>query len=242
MTKYIITISYDGSKYRGLQKLKDELTVQGEIEKVLEKLDKNPVKLLSSGRTDKGVHALMQVCTFELKRDLDPYRLGYYINKSTSKYLYVKSCAYLDDDNFHPRFSVKSKTYKYIINVGPYDPIRADYIYNYNKELSLEKMKVAGEMFLGTHNFRAFVVGPQKTCESTIFDITISREFENIIIRISGIAFYTYMVRNIVASIILIGSKEIGISEIRTMLDTAKKTIEFAPAPPGGLYLEKIEY
>lgn len=242
MTDYIITISYDGSKYRGLQKLKEEKTVQGELESILSKLDRQPVKVISSGRTDRGVHALMQVCTFSLHRYVDPYRLRYYIDKSTSKYLYVKTCDYLTDKSFHPRFSVKSKTYKYVINTGAYDPILADYVHNYNKNLSIDKMKEASTYFLGTHNFRAFVVGPQKTCESTIFDITVDQEGEKLVIRISGVAFYTYMVRNIVTVLILVGSNQLGYPEIKKMLDYAKKTVEFAPAPPGGLYLETIEY
>lgn len=242
MTKYKITIAYDGSKYRGLQKLKDEKTVQGELESVLEKLDLSPVKVVSSGRTDRGVHALNQVCTFELKKDIDPYRLRYYIDRSTSPYLFVKTCEYLQDANFHPRFSVKFKTYKYLINTGPYDPIRNDYVYNYNKKLNFTDMREAATCFLGTHDFRALVVGPKVNCESTIFDVTVEENADTIEIHITGIAFYTYMVRNIVASLILVGSGIIQRDSIENMLANRKKALEFAPAPPNGLYLEKIEY
>lgn len=242
MIKYIIEISYDGSKFEGLQKLKDGRTIQKDIEDALSKLDESPVKLLSSGRTDKGVHAHMQVCTFELHKDIDPYRLRYYIDKSTSKYLYIKKCDYLLDNNFHPRFSVKSKTYKYLINTGTYDPIRTDYIYNYNKPLDSAKMQEAAKYFLGTHDYRAFVIGSHKSCESTIFDINIMTKDETIEIDITGIAFYTYMVRNIVAALIFVGSGTLDKIEIAKMLDLKKKTVEFAPAPPSGLYLKSINY
>lgn len=242
MKKYIITISYDGSKYDGLQKLKNGHTIQGELESVLERLNEAPVKVSSSGRTDKGVHALDQRCTFELQKDIDSYRLRYYIDKMTTKYLYVKSCDYLEDENFHPRFSIKTKTYKYIINIGPYDPIKTDYVYNYNKDLDVDAMKEATREFLGPHNFRAFVVGPQKTCDSIIENIKIEKEKGDIIIRIQGKAFYTYMVRNIVSALILVGSNKLNSSDITEMLETGKKTIEYSPAPPGGLYLEKLEY
>ena len=68
--KYIITIEYDGSKYNGLQKLKNKVTVQGELETLLSKLDEKPVSVKASGRTDKGVHALNQTCHFELAKKI----------------------------------------------------------------------------------------------------------------------------------------------------------------------------
>lgn len=242
MTSYIITISYDGSKFRGLQKLKEGNTIQGELENALSKLDKSSIKVTSAGRTDRGVHALMQVCTFSLNRKMDPYRLRYYIDRETSKYLYIKTCDYLLDDTFHPRFSVKSKTYKYIINTGSYDPIREDYLYNYDKPLDIDAMNEAKDVFLGTHDFRAFVVGPQKTCESTIFEIDLAKVNDDFVIRIRGLAFYTYMVRNIVRALILVGENNLNRVDIETMLKEKHKIREFAPAPPNGLYLEKIEY
>lgn len=242
MTKYVITISYDGSKYNGLQKLKDTVTVQGELEKVLSKMNEGPVKVVSSGRTDKGVHALQQVCTFELTKPTTPFRLRYYINRSTSKYLYVNTCSICNDEDFHPRFSCKSKIYKYVINTGSYDPMREDYVYNYNKELDIDKMIDSSKIFKGPHSFKAFVVGKHETYDSIIDDIEITSQNKDIIIRIKGKAFYTYMVRNIVSSLILVGSNKLTKEDLKSMLDTEKKVIEYSPAPAGGLYLEKVEY
>ena len=240
--KYLITISYDGSKYSGLQKLKGKNTVQGELENILSKLDKLPVSVKAAGRTDKGVHALDQKCHFELKKEITPYRLRYYINRMTSKNLYVKECIIVEDDNFHARFSVKSKTYEYRINTSIYDAIQNDYIYNYNKDLDIDLMKEAAKAFVGPHSFKAFVTGPHKTFDSIIDEINIYENNNIITIEIKGQAFYTYMVRNIVSTLILVGSKKITASDIKTMLDTGKKIIEYAPAPASGLYLKKVEY
>lgn len=242
MTKYIITIAYDGSKYCGLQKLKNQKTVQGELERVLSNLEENTVKVYSSGRTDRGVHAEGQVCTFELEKNTTPYKLSYYINRSTSPYLHVKTCEETRDKNFHPRFSVKKKTYKYIINTGPYDPIRQDYVYNYNKQLDIDAMRKAADLLTGPHNYKAFVVGKHRTCESIVDSIYIMKNENIITVQITGKAFYTYMVRYIVSSLILIGSNTITTKDIEEMLLKGKRTIEFSPAPPNGLYLEKIEY
>ena len=240
--KYLITISYDGSKYAGLQKLKGKKTVQGELEDILTTLNESPVSVKSAGRTDKGVHALDQKCHFELKKEVSPYKLRYFINRMSSKSLYVKDCNIINDENFHARFSVKSKTYEYKINVGEYDAIQNDYIYNYNKNLNIDLMKDAAKLFVGPHNFKAFVTGPHKTFDSIIDEISIRCNNKIISVQIKGQAFYTYMIRNIVSMLILVGSEKNEINDIKTMLDTQKKTIEYAPAPSNGLYLKKVEY
>ena len=95
---------------------------------------------------------------------------------------------------------------------------------------------------MGAHNFRAFVVGKHETCDSIIEDLIVNEENDYIIIEVKGKAFYTYMVRYIVASLILVGEGTLIEEYIDNMLQTGKREIEFAPAPPSGLYLEKIEY
>ena len=241
--KYLITVSYDGSKYWGLQKLKDKPTVQGELERILTKLNEKYVPVKCSGRTDRGVHALCQKCHFEIDKKTNPYRLRYYLNRASSPYLYIKDCTEINDENFHARFSVKSKTYLYKINTGEYDPIKCDYFYNYNKELDINLMKDAATLIEGEHDFKAFVCGKHKTYESIIDYIKIYRSDENTLeIEIKGKAFYTYMVRNIVSILILVGSKKIDNYIVKEMLEKKERVIEYSPAPACGLYLKKILY
>lgn len=240
--KYLISISYDGSKYWGLQKLKGKKTVQGELEEVLTKLEGTNISVKAAGRTDRGVHALDQKCHFELKKEYDPYRLKYYINRSTSNHLYIKTCEKIKDEDFHARFSVKSKTYLYKINTGEYNPIEEDYTYNFNRPLNIEKMKEAAELLIGAHNYKSFVIGKHKTYDSIIDYINIIKSDNFIEIEIKGKAFYTYMVRNIVAILVLYGSNEIELNVIDKMINKQEKIIEYSKAPAGGLYLKKIEY
>lgn len=242
MNRFVIKIGYDGSKYEGLQKLKIGKTVQGELEDILTKLDGGPVQVKAAGRTDKGVHAICQVCMFDLRREITPYKLKGYLNRSTTPYLFVKSCKAIYDEDFHVRFSVKNKTYMYLVNTESYDPIKNDYLYNYNKHLDVAKMQKAAKLFIGFHNFRAFVIGKQKTCETIIVYIDIKEKSGIITIRIKGQAFYTYMVRNIVEILVLVGSGKIDEKDIETMLSTGRKALEYSPAPPGGLYLEDVQY
>lgn len=240
--KYLISISYDGSKYYGLQKLKGEKTVQGELEEVLTRMNEAPVYVKASGRTDRGVHALDQKCHFEISKKTNPYKLRYYINRSTAPSLYVKTCEVVDDEMFHARFSVKKKTYIYKINTGEYDAIQNDYVYNYNKELDIDKMKKSSKLLEGPHNYKAFVIGPHKTYDSIIDKIKIKKTGKIIEIEVVGQSFYTYMVRNIVRILILSGSNEITDKQIEEMLETQKRVVEYSPAPACGLYLAKIEY
>ena len=240
--KYLISVAYDGSKYMGLQKLKGQNTVQGELERVLSKMNESPVMVKASGRTDRGVHALDQKCHFEIDKPTNPYKLRYYINNATSKHLYVKDCVVVENEDFHARFSVKSKIYLYKINLGEYDPIQNDYVYNYNKDLDVSKMVEATTLLTGPHNYRAFVSGPHKTCDSIVDYIKITPQGKILEIEVKGKAFYTYMVRNIVNILILIGSGKITEETVTKMLETGERVVEYSPAPASGLYLKKIEY
>ncbi len=239
---YLITVEYDGSKYNGLQKLKNCKTVQGELELVLSKMEGTDVKVISSGRTDKGTHALNQKCQFFLKKNTTPYKLRYYLNRSTSPYLYVKDCSIIEDTNFHARFSVKSKTYLYRINTGPYSSIKHDYTYNYCKKIDKKMVDEASKILIGEHDYKAFVVGKHKTTTSIINEINTYYDGEEFIIEISGKAFYTYMVRNIVSILILYNDRMVDKLQIESMLKTGKKALEYAPVPASGLYLKEIEY
>ena len=188
--RYLMSISYDGSKYSGMQKLKDAKTIQGELEEVLTKMNEKEVFVKAAGRTDKGVHALDQKCHFDIDKDTNPYKLSYYINNATSKYLHVNDLEIVDD-NFHARFMVKKKEYVYKINVGKYNPIMADYIYNYNKDIDINRLKEVAEVFKGFHSYKAFVSGKRDSYLSIIDEIKIMRYNDTVEITFIGKSFYT---------------------------------------------------
>ena len=147
--RYLIRFSYDGSKYNGYQKQVDVSTIQEKLEQALTKInDNNFVQVTSSGRTDRGVHALNQYAHFDLDIDIQENKLKMALNSLLPDDIYVKEARLVSDD-FHARFNVKSKEYVYKINLGEYDPIDKDYIYQYNKELDISKMKDAIKCFEG---------------------------------------------------------------------------------------------
>lgn len=239
--KYLITVSYDGSKYYGFQRLNDLPSIQKELEDALSVINKDKVEVKGSGRTDRGVHALGQRCHFEIKYDIPCDRLINAINSLLSNYVRVIDCIKVNDD-FHARFSVKKKIYKYIINIGKYDVIKEDYLYNYCKRLDIKSMKRASKYLIGKHSYKVFVSGDRDNYNSEIYKIIFKKEKDILTITFEGKSFYRYMVRNMVGALLLVGCGKITIEEFKNMIDSDENKYTYITAPSNGLYLESVEY
>ena len=239
--RYLITFSYDGSKYSGYQKQLDVNTVQSELEKALTTLNNDTVSVSASGRTDAGVHALNQQAHFDLNINITVDKLKMALNSLLPKYIYVKKVEEVDPD-FHARFNVKQKEYIYKINIGEYNPIEVDYIYQYNKELNIDKMKEAIKLFEGTHNFKSFASADdiRDNYERTIFKTNIDISNNIITISFVGNGFLRYMVRNMVGTLIEIGEGKV--LDINKILDSQDRTKAGKTAPSQGLYLKEVSY
>ena len=130
--KYLINLSYDGSKFYGYQIQKNKNTVQGSLEKILSKILDSKIKTTGSSRTDKDVHGLDQYCHFNTSKDIDVKKLKHSINSMIDESIYIKKIKKVHDD-FHARFDVSKKEYIYKINMGEYNPLEKDYVFQYNK-------------------------------------------------------------------------------------------------------------
>ena len=239
--RYLISVSYNGSKFFGFQRLDKKKSVQGELEKVLTKLNKTVVYVKGAGRTDRGVHARDQKVHFDLSVDIPPERLIDAMNSMLDNAIRVNSCEIVDE-NFHARFDVKKKKYVYIINLGKYDPISDDFIYNYNRDLDIKSMKKASKYFIGAHSFEAFTSGERESYNSIIYDITLKRKKDYLVITFVGKSFYRYMVRNMVGALMLVGNGKEKPEVIKTMLEDKSKKANYMTVPANGLYLEKVDY
>ncbi len=239
--RYLIKISYDGSKFYGFQRLKGKKTIQSELERVLTKINKTIVVVKGAGRTDRGVHAYDQGVSFDLNVNITDYGLKSAMNSLLDPAIHVNEC-YAVDDEFHARFDVKMKTYEYIINVGDYDPIINDYVYNYNKSLNIKAMKRASKYLVGMHNYEAFTSGERESYNSIIYKIKIYKKKDLLYIRFTGKSFYRYMVRNMVGALISIGMNKNHPLCIKELLKMRCNTINYMTVPANGLYLTKIEY
>ena len=239
--KYLATVSYDGSKFYGFQRLNNENSVQKELERALSIINKLEVFVKGSGRTDRGVHARGQKIHFELSYDIPCDRLVNAINSLLCDYVRVLDCKYVDD-SFHARFDVKEKTYKYVINMGGFDPIKHDYVYNYGYELNIEDMELASKYLIGKHNYKVFVSGERENYNSEIFSVKFLRDGDYLYITFKGKSFYRYMVRNIVGALILVGRGKISVEEFSNLVDSEESKYTFITVPGNGLYLESVLY
>ena len=240
--RYLITFSYDGNNYNGYQKQKNKNTIEDNIEDALKKISNKDITIHASGRTDAKVHAINQRAHFDLDMDIDLYNLRKALNSLTNDDIYIKDIKIVNSD-FHARFDVIEKIYVYKINIGNYDPITRNYIYQYNKDLDITKMKEATKYLIGKHNFKSFT----KTDVSkddyvrTIYDIDIKLDNNIIILTFRGSGFLRYMVRNMVGTLIEVGNG-LKPSIIKDILSKKDRNFAFKTAPPEGLYLMDVKY
>ena len=241
--RYLISFSYDGSCFTGFQKQEGLKTVQGVIEEYLSSLEGKPVSLVASGRTDKGVHARGQCAHFDLDTKVTTYGLKKYLNRSFNGEIYIFSVTGISD-SFHARYDVKEKTYSYYVNMGEFNPIMRNYIYQYNKELDIDSMKKASLCLIGEHDFRSFCTDSKDkdNCVRNIYSISFEEKDNILKITFKGNGFLRKMIRNIVAILIEIGSGKKDVSYMKEVLLKKKRNGNLKCAFSGGLYLERVDY
>ena len=242
--RYLITFSYDGSKYNGYQKQPKKVTVQGEIERVLTIINgNNKTRITASGRTDALVHALNQKAHFDLNVDITPEKLKQSLNKMLPKSIYIKDIEVVDK-NFHARFDVIKKEYIYKINVGEYNPLMVDYVYQYNNRLDIRAMKKALKYFKGTHNFKSFTKNSDEKEDfvRTILKTRLTVKENIISISFIGTGFLRYMVRNMVGFLIEVGRHKRNPEDVEEVLKAKDRCKAGITANPEGLYLKEVYY
>ena len=242
--RYKVTCAYDGRAYAGFQSQKNALAIQDVIEEALKKIFGHPLRIVMSSRTDAGVHALGQVFHFDEEKVLEPYRLKGSLNGVLPKDIHVIDVKHVSE-RFHARYSVVSKTYEYLINIGEYDVFLNGRAYQCFYPLDLEKMEECSKLFLGTHDFSSFCTTRYEEKEDqtrTITEFRIIRKGDLLKIRITGDGFLRNMIRIMVGSLIDVARGKREISEIRELLDHPNKNTRRYNIDPNGLYLVKIRY
>ena len=242
--RYLIKFSYDGSNYAGYQIQPGLDTIQKRLEDAV-KIVNNDISspVVATGRTDKKVHALCQYAHVDISVSITPHKLKRALNSNLPDDIHVISTEIVEE-NFHARYNVKEKTYKYLINIGEYNPLERNYAFQYNYELNIDNMKKAIKYFEGTHDFRAFVTD-NKTKENCVRTITYTNieQKDNIIeLTFKGNGFLRYQVRNMVGILIKVGENKISPETVETILESKDRTKSGKTAPAMGLYLYEVKY
>ena len=242
--RYLITFSYDGTNFHGFEHQTNYRTVEDEINKVLTYINNgNNTKIVSSGRTDKGVHALCQTGHVDIDVSITEYKLKRAMNSLLPKDIHVINTKIVDND-FHARYMVKEKTYVYKLNMGEYNPCDRNYIYQFNKELNVDLMKESIKDFIGIHDFKSFT--PNKEIKDNyvreIYNASIDVKDNIVIFKFVGSGFIKYQIRNMVGLLIQIGLGKKNKDCIKEILKEKNRSQGFRTAHPEGLYLVSVKY
>ncbi|WP_432405220.1 tRNA pseudouridine(38-40) synthase TruA [Wukongibacter sp. M2B1] len=240
-----LIVQYDGSRYKGWQRLGDsDMTVQRKLEDVLSKMTGEKVEIFGSGRTDAGVHALMQVANFKTNSELSTNEILDYCYRYLPDDIVVKKVKKVDD-RFHSRYSVKRKRYLYRILNHPYhDPFTRKYITHVPESLNIKAMEKAANHLVGEHDFSSFTTAKSKKKSRVrkIYDIDINQEHKIVEIMISGSGFLHNMVRIIVGTLIEVGLGKMNTEEVLDILNKKDRRLAGPTAPARGLFLYDVEY
>ena len=241
--RYLITFSYDGSNFNGFSKQYGLRTIQGEMENVLKFINNGETKIVGSGRTDKGVHAIKQVCHVDILVNITEYKLKCAMNSLLPKDIHVISTKVVDN-NFHARYMVKEKVYEYKLNMGEYNPIERNYVYQFNKKLDVDKMIEASKYLIGVHDFKAFT--PNKDIRNNyvreVYSIEITNKDDIVTFIFKGNGFIKYQIRNMVGLLIQVGLNKKEIIDVKKILDSKNRSNGFRTSHPEGLYLKDVIY
>ena len=246
MFKYQLLIEYVGTNFRGWQVQTKGKTIQGLIQDKISKLLKEKIVLLGAGRLDKGVHAIEQSAHFECKTkilNLDKFlkSLNFFLNEDMVTILKVKK----QSKDFHARFSAKMRIYRYIIINRLSRPVleknRGWHIIN---KLDLQNMKEAGKILVGTNDFSTFRAS---TCRAkspikNMKSVKIKSKKNKIEIEFQSKSFLQQQVRSMVGCLKYVGEKKWSIKKFIFVMNSKKRTLCAPPAPPEGLFLERVIY
>jgi len=242
--KYAACIEYDGTAYYGWQRLSHGPSVQAEVEKSLSIVANHDIDLTCAGRTDSGVHGIGQIVHFEsdAKRDQKAWKMG--CNTNLPNDISMRWIQPVNDE-FHARFSAKSRYYRYIILN---QMTRPAIIYNkvcwFKESLNADLMHQAAQLLLGEHDFSSFrAAGCQaKHAMRELQSISVSRDGQYIYVDIIANAFLHHMVRNIVGSLFEVGRQVRAVDWFSELLVVKDRNQAGITAPACGLYFVNVEY
>jgi len=236
-------VEYDGTDFFGFQRQATHRTVQGELERALEAVTQQKVRVIGAGRTDAGVHAAGQVVAFRVRWRHPISALERAWNALLPEDIAVWGVEPAPK-GFHPRFSARSRYYRYTIWNGPRrSPLHRRYAWVLPEPLDDEAMQEATRILVGEHDFAAFGRPPRgENTVRRILRATWTREGHTLRFDIEGNAFLKHMVRNMVGTLVCVGRGEKPPEWVAEVLESRDRSQCAPPAPACGLCLMGIVY
>lgn len=245
MTRYRITVEYDGRPFMGWQRQAHGPSVQAAIEDALGTIVTETPTVYGCGRTDAGVHALGQVAHFDLETGMTPFRLSEALNARLRPHpVAIIGCEEAAKD-FHARFDCKSRTYEYRIrNRRAPLTLSAGREWRVAKRLDEDAMGEAAEHLVGKHDFTTFrsIRCQAKSAVKTIGKLTVERRGDLVTIVARAPSFLHHQVRSIAGCLVLVGDGRWTPDHMLSALDARDRTALGLNAPPDGLYFLRADY
>lgn len=246
--RYVIVVAYDGTAYAGWQRQKNALSVQEVLEDAIQTALNKEVKITASGRTDAGVHAVGQVCHFDVDTTVPPEKLPECINKYLPVDIKVTD-GYLGKDEFDANRSAKKKTYRYSMYVSKRDmPLKERYAVRIETAPKTQTLQEIAKYFEGEHDFKAFCASGSsvKTTVRTIYEVKIveteSYGSRNIDVYVTGNGFLYNMVRTLVGELLEIGAGRKTLESLQKAFETGDRNLLGKTMAAKGLTLMQVEY
>ncbi len=240
-----ILIQYDGTVYHGWQRQIDASTIQEMLEKTLSQILQEPISVIGSGRTDRGVHALGQVANFHTQKLLGCQQIMLALNSCLPKDIRISHCEDVPL-YFHSRFSALKREYKYVIyNDLVCSPFVRNYVHFIRQPIDIHKLKESLQLLVGEHDFKSLCsVGDESISKiRTIHDIEVDRVANEIIVWIRANGFLRRMVRMIMGLVLEINLKDLATKEVERVLHLkCREDHNYPTSPPQGLFLSHVWY
>lgn len=247
-SRYKLTLSYDGHDFHGFQSQPGQRTIQGTVEEILKRMTKGQeVRVFGSGRTDAGVHSVGQVIHFDYPgREIPAANMIKALNSQLPMDMVFTACEIVDKD-FHSRFSVKGKWYRYRVSLdGFVNPFKRFYTGHYPYPVDVEKMQEAAKDLLGRHDFTSFAASggqiEDKVRDMYYVNVDLDVENNEVVMDFIATGFLYNMVRILVATLLEIGNGRRPVHDLKRVI-AAKNRLEVQQtAQASGLYLYHVFY
>lgn len=239
-----LDICYDGSRYRGWQRLPGvDNTIQGKLEQTLSRILDEEIEISGSGRTDAGAHAKAQVANFHCRSTMPTEEILSQLRRYLPEDIGIYSCKEVSE-RFHARLNAKTKTYRYTLwNSDAPCVFQRRFVTLFPKKLDIFAMEKAAAYLLGEHDFSAFCAAKSKKKSTVrrVDAISITREGEELRIDVTGNGFLYNMVRIMVGTLVEVGLHEKGADSIPALFGAARQEAGML-MPAQGLCLMEVTY
>lgn len=245
MTRFALTLEFDGTPFQGLQRQAHGPSVQQAVEEAVHGVTGEPVSLHSAGRTDTGVHALAMRSHFDVETNLTPFRMMEALNAHLRPDpIAVTHCEVVPDD-WHARFSCIGRSYVYrIANRRAPLTLELNRAWQVPQELDHEAMHRAAQALVGQHDFTTFrsahcqAQSPVKTLDR----LDVERDGEHVLVHAAARSFLHHQVRSMVGCLALVGMGRWSEEQVAEALEARERQALGLNAPPHGLYFVEAVY